>query len=77
MLREMTPERAAISFTIGLLVSLLVAHPGSVAAAALATVMMVRAGIAQHALAVRRESRRCPSCDRRFNGRICPSCGSP
>jgi rRNA maturation endonuclease Nob1 len=58
--------------------STIIGQPGLLfaVAAVVAVVMMIRAGLSQHALVARRESRRCPSCDRHFSGRFCPSCGS-
>jgi hypothetical protein len=45
-------------------------------AAVVALLMMLRVGLSKHALAVRYDSRRCPSCDRHFSGRLCPNCGT-
>jgi|GraSoiStandDraft_16_1057320.scaffolds.fasta_scaffold7624449_2 rRNA maturation endonuclease Nob1 len=55
-----------------------IGHPGFLyaIAAVVAGLMMLRAGLSKRGLAMRHTSRRCPSCDRHFTGRLCPTCGS-
>jgi hypothetical protein len=42
-----------------------------------AAVAMIRLGFSEGLLKSRKAARRCPSCDRLIEGRVCPTCTRP